>query len=88
MTSDHFPIEASISMGYQLENKSAEGRVPKAWKTSIITMIQKKASSLQDLMCSQKIQKKKGRLESFSNAADKAIPYKNESKADKKNEKP
>ncbi|RMZ99653.1 hypothetical protein BpHYR1_003285 [Brachionus plicatilis] len=23
MTSDHFPIEASISMGYQLENKSA-----------------------------------------------------------------
>ncbi|RNA06893.1 RNA-directed DNA polymerase from mobile element jockey-like [Brachionus plicatilis] len=26
MTSDHFPIEASISMGYQLENKSAAKR--------------------------------------------------------------
>ncbi|RNA24803.1 RNA-directed DNA polymerase from transposon X, partial [Brachionus plicatilis] len=26
MTSDHFPIEASISMGYQLENKSAANR--------------------------------------------------------------
>ncbi|RNA21229.1 hypothetical protein BpHYR1_007631 [Brachionus plicatilis] len=29
MTSDHFPIEASISMGYQLENKSAAKRTKK-----------------------------------------------------------
>ncbi|RNA07634.1 hypothetical protein BpHYR1_013127, partial [Brachionus plicatilis] len=28
MTSDHFPIEASISMGYQLENKSAAKNIP------------------------------------------------------------
>ncbi|RNA29689.1 hypothetical protein BpHYR1_028910, partial [Brachionus plicatilis] len=28
MTSDHFPIEASISMGYQLENKSEAKKLP------------------------------------------------------------
>ncbi|RNA32858.1 hypothetical protein BpHYR1_050547 [Brachionus plicatilis] len=39
MTSDHFPIEASISMGYQLENKSAAKSIPylskKIYKTSL-----------------------------------------------------
>ncbi|RNA23501.1 hypothetical protein BpHYR1_002999 [Brachionus plicatilis] len=39
MTSDHFPIEASISMGYQLENKSAAKNIPyhsqKIYKTCL-----------------------------------------------------